>query len=589
MNRKHLARARAMMLAGILTAAMLVSCTTADHKPVADPTYAPSAQQGEPGAETPAPEGERKDTFTFVNQEPNTLNMKTSASNLDSYVFYLTSAMLFRSYDGAVSPELCKEMTVSEDLLTYTYTLNEAKYTNGDPITVDDLIYAFCTVYLDSANSAWFVGGEETYSGGLATCEGVKRIDDHTFSVTLTAPNVAFDGKMQLYPLQHKFAEEKGDALGGTPEDLMYSGPYVLKEWVKGSYMTFEKNPDYIAAQTSFPTQNIKMYNTVDASTAYSMYTSGQVDMILSTNADMVEMLGGEGCVPYATGALQGLEFNTTGYTYKEGDGFVTRDEAAAALMKNKNFRMALCYALDREAIISSVDPASTPYNRYIAPSAVGKSEESLYVEDTQIEGVPLSGDAEKAKEYLAAALSDLGYESADQLPKVTYLTFDSATYKLISETIISTWKQVLGIDNVQLALQPVQSAIMSMVYMDYDIYYQSLTMNAINPTELMNLWITTGAVSDAAGFQAGGAPSQMASMHADPAYDEVMAKVMTTMDRVERTALLNQAEQLLYDSYAYFPLLAGGKYYVVSDKVTGFVNNVTDNGYTFNQVVVAK
>lgn len=591
MSKKHLARVFAMVLVCVMTVMTLASCTTTDQKPSAVPTDAPATDPANPDDTNTEPPVEvaTKDTFTFVNQEPNTLNMQTSQSNLDSDVFYLVSAMLFRSYGGVLSPELCDEMMVSEDGLTYTYTLKDATYTNGDAITVDDMIYSFCTVYLSSDNSAWFVGGDATYADGLTTCEGVTRIDDKSFSVTLTALNSAFDGKMVLYPLQEKFVAEKGESLGGTPEDMMYSGPYVLKEWVKGSYMTYEKNPDYIAADTSFPTKNIKMFNTVDASTAFSMYSSGQVDMVLSVSNDMKEMMGGKDCTHYSSGALQGLEFNTTGYTYKDGDGFVPRDENTAALVKNKNFRMALCYALDRETIIASVDPAAKAYNRYISDVVLGNSEQSLYVEDTSIEAVPLSGDLDKAKEYLAAAMTDLGYTDVSELPKVTFLTFDSDSYKLLCETVISNWKQTLGLTNIELAMQPVQSAVMSMVYMDYDIYLQSLSMSTTDPTALLLFWLTTGGVSDPAGFQNSGAPAQIASQHADPAYDELVNKAVITMDRVERMKLINQAEQLLYDSYSYFPLLAGGRYYAVSPKVSGFNYNPADSGYTFNEIVVAE
>ncbi|MCD7883751.1 MAG: ABC transporter substrate-binding protein, partial [Lachnospiraceae bacterium] len=259
---------------------------------------------------------EVSDTFTFVSTEPNTLNMIESSSNLDDYVFYLTNAMLYRSIDGEVTAELCDSMEVSDDGCTYTYTIKEAYYTDGSQIVADDFVYYFVKHYITSSNYSYFVGGEDTYNDSLDTCEGVYSLDDSTFVVTLVQPTTAFDGLLEIYPLNQAFAEEKGDALGGTPDDLMYSGPYVLTEWVVGSYMTFVKNDSYINADTLFPTENLKMMVSTDSSTTYSMYLNGEVDAIISVNSDLSEMLGVENCTWYSSGNVWGLEFNTTGCTY---------------------------------------------------------------------------------------------------------------------------------------------------------------------------------------------------------------------------------------------------------------------------------
>lgn len=571
-------RSGSRLLAGILTAALLAAC-------MAGCNTTEEATKGE--ANTAAPSGENasgedrqlSDTFTFVSTEPNTLNMIESQSNLDEYVFYLTSAMLYRSVNGELVPELCDTMEVSEDGCTYTYTIKDAVYSDGTKITADDFVYYLLNRYLTSENYFYFVGGEETYTGDLDTCEGIYAVDDKTFVVTLTEPVVIFDGMLEIYPLNKEFAEEKGSALGGTPADLMYSGPYILTDWVVGSSMTFEKNDSYINADTMFPVEHVNMVVSSDASTTYSMFANGEVDAIVSVNDDLKSLIGEDNCVHMDAGNLKGLEFNTTGYTYTEGDGFVSRGDDVTALMKNDNFRKALCYALDREAIVAAVAPDDTVTNRYVSSYIEGVNDS--YINEYELtDVVPYTGDQEKAKEYLNAALEELGYTDVSQLPTIKYLIFENENYKLMAETMVSEWKSVLGLENIEINLQPIQSAVMSMVYQDFDIYYQSLTLDRRDYLTFFTYWSTDGSVSDPAGFQKSGAPTELTSMHANSEYDQLVNTVFVEFDddaRFQNTAAL---EQMLYSDFVYFPIASGGGYYAVQDYVEGYVDAYYEGGY---------
>ena len=531
--------------------------------------------------------GKTVDTFTFVSTEPNTLNMINSQSNLDRYVFYLTSAMLFRNIGGTVEKELCDTMEVSDDGCVYTYTIKDATYTNGTKITAADFVYYYIKAGLTSANCVNYVGGEDTYMNNLDTCEGIYAVDEKTFVVTLVKPLITFDGELEIFPLNQAFAEEKGEALGGTPADMLYSGPYVLTEWVNGSSMAFEKNDDYIFADTLFPTRYINMVIATDVSTVYSMYQSGDVDALVSVGADLMEMIGEDQCTFYSVGSCLGIEFNTTGFTYKEGDGFVSRGEDVTALLQNKNFRLALAYALDREGIISNISPDNQASNRYISDNF--KTEDgSRFVDKYPLENeIPVNGDVAKAQEYLAKALEELGYNDVSELPELSYLTFDSESYKLTAESIVDSWKQTLGLENIKIDLQPIQSAIMSMVFMNYDLYYQSLTMSDENPYELMNYWVTTGAVSDPAEFQASGVPPFMASMHANADFDALVSSFYGNFDEASRMQDLAAAEAMLYDDMIWFPVCHGGGHYAAKEYVEGFPSTYEIGGYDFSHLVV--
>lgn len=519
-------------------------------------------------------------SLTFVSTEPNTLNMIQSDSNLDTDVFYLTSAMLYRPYDGSSYAELAEGYTVNDENTVFTYTIKDAAYTDGTKITAADFVY-YMVSRLDATSAVYYKNGTKYISGECDASElGIYAKDEKTFVVELEAATADFDPELEIFPLNQAFVEARGDALGGTPADLQYSGPYVLTEWVYGSYMTFTKNPDYINAADSFQIKDLKMIHSIDESGRYAMFASGEVDLMVSVGESTVEMIPNN-CHHVKLAAMQGLEFNTTGM-YFDGTTFAPRDAAVTAVLANKNFRMALSYAINREVIIPVVNPSGAAATRLINDDTVGNTADSKFVADYPSAVIPAAGDEALAKEYMAKALEELGYKSAAELPVIKYLTFDSDMYRLTAEVLVSEWKRVLGIETIQIELKPVSDAVMSMVFMDYDIYYQSLSSTADAPRSFLEFWITGGSVSDV--MQAG---APFSNIYSNTEYDQLVKAAMYEFDTVKRNEMMAKAEQLLLESFIYVPIQWNGTYYAVSDRLQGYVQNGSQDGLMFNYATV--
>ena len=524
-------------------------------------------------------------SLTIKSTEPNTLNWTKSQSNLDADVFYLINCYLYRPYNGSYYAEAAEGYTVSEDGLVYTYTLKDSlTYTDGTAITADDFAYGLLTKIGTDSTASYYLNGEAYVSGEVGEEEvGIKALDDKTLQITLAEYTADFNPELSACPLNRAFAAEQGDALGGTPANLQYSGPYVLTEWVYGSYLTFEKNPGYIYAEDSFPITSIKLLSSTDgsASTTYTQFVTGEVDIVVSTKEQTVELVGEQYATHYDSAAMQMLEFNTTGWYFADGT-FQQRDEAVTALLANKNFRLALSWALNRELIVEAVNPSGAATTRYYGSTVLGNTDDTRYIDDYAIDTVPVTGDEAKAQEYLAAALQELGYGSVSELPTVKYLTFDSEMYRLMAETIQSEWKRVLGLTNIEIELQPVQSAIMSMVYMDYDIYYQSLSVDPSTMVTSLDCWKTGGTVSDVMGA---GAP--FSSIYSNSDFDALVAQAKVEPDRAARLALLAQAEQMIIDDAVILPIQFNGGYYLVNDRVHGYVYVDNQDGIMINYATV--
>lgn len=572
-------------LTSVVAAAMamgtLASCGTySDGTTLSDSSETASTSASETSGESSEAASSGGDSFTFIATQPNTLNMIQSQSNLDNYCFYLTQEMLFRPYDGVYEAEVVDTWEVDETGTVYTYHLKETNWSDGTPITADDFAY-YLLAQLDpnmgSANASTlittygFVNAEAYYTGECDVSEvGIQALDDYTLQLTLEEPKADFDGtNITVYPLDADFVAEQGEALGGTPENYMCSGPYVLTDWTYGSSLTYEKNDEWLLAGEQFPVQTVTMLEATDANTSVSMFESGEADMILTVDDDYLDILS-DYLVYDVSGSVRAVQLNTTG----QGDA------EKAALLSNLNFRNALSYALNRDAIVQAVSPTDTAINRYLFEPMAGNTPESLFQDDYPVESVPLEGDAEQAKAYLQAALDELGYASADELPELSYLTFENDSYRLMAETLVDQWNQVLGLDNISIELKPIPDAIQSMMSYQYDIYYTSLGVGS-TPSTFMNYWITGGSVNDVA--------ANGTNLFSNAEFDQLVDEASTTMDREARMGLYAQAEQILIDEAPLIMISAPGNYAAVADYIDGFVYNALDNAIELNHLTVNK
>lgn len=572
-------------LTSVVAAAMamgtLASCGTySDGTTLSDSSETASTSASETSGESSEAASSGGDSFTFIATQPNTLNMIQSQSNLDNYCFYLTQEMLFRPYDGVYEPEVVDTWEVDETGTVYTYHLKESNWSDGTPITADDFAY-YLLAQLDpnmgSANASTlittygFVNAEAYYTGECDVSEvGIQALDDYTLQLTLEEPKADFDGtNITVYPLDADFVAEQGEALGGTPENYMCSGPYVLTDWTYGSSLTYEKNDEWLLAGEQFPVQTVTMLQATDANTSVSMFESGEADMILTVDDDYLDILS-DYLVYDVSGSVRAVQLNTTG----QGDA------EKAALLSNLNFRNALSYALNRDAIVQAVSPTDTAINRYLFEPMAGNTPESLFQDDYPVESVPLEGDAEQAKAYLQAALDELGYASADELPELSYLTFENDSYRLMAETLVDQWNQVLGLDNISIELKPIPDAIQSMMSYQYDIYYTSLGVGS-TPSTFMNYWITGGSANDVA--------ANGTNLFSNAEFDQLVDEASTTMDREARMGLYAQAEQILIDEAPLIMISAPGNYAAVADYVDGFVYNALDYAIELNHLTVNK
>src|SRR5699024_4312137 len=135
-----------------------------------------------------------------LHDEPTTFDPGTQ----EDYVSGIVSKQMFDGLmrtgeDGDPEKSLAKEVEISEDKLTYTFTLRDSKWSNGDPVTAQDFKYAWLRILnpetgSNDANELYFIKNAEAYFKGDGEREdvGIETPDDNTLKVTLERPTAYF-------------------------------------------------------------------------------------------------------------------------------------------------------------------------------------------------------------------------------------------------------------------------------------------------------------------------------------------------------------------------------------------------------------
>ncbi len=138
----------------------------------------------------------------------------------------------------AIQPSLASKWEVSSDGRTYTFHLRPGvKFSNGQPVTAQDVKYS-----LDRFGNPKINAVMSSVAGGYGTS---KVIDDSTIQFHLTKPVASFLYNISIFPafiLPKNLVEKQGAAFYKHP---VGTGPFVVKDFVKGSHITFAKNPNY--------------------------------------------------------------------------------------------------------------------------------------------------------------------------------------------------------------------------------------------------------------------------------------------------------------------------------------------------------
>jgi peptide/nickel transport system substrate-binding protein len=189
------------------------------------------------GQETPIAGG----TLNLVYYpEPNQLvPINTSAGGPSSFGPKLFEGLLAYDYDLNPKPQLATEWSISPDGLVYTFKLRPGvKFSDGHDLTSADVAFSISRL-------------REAHPRGRITFQNVVEVDDSdplVARIVLSKPSASLISGLAATesPIVPKHIFETLDPTADPAiEQIVGSGPFLLKEWVKGSHLIFERSPTY--------------------------------------------------------------------------------------------------------------------------------------------------------------------------------------------------------------------------------------------------------------------------------------------------------------------------------------------------------
>jgi oligopeptide transport system substrate-binding protein len=247
-------------------------------------------------------------------------------------------------------PGLAEEAVISEDGKTYTFKLKEeAKWSDGQQVQAADFAYAWKKLVdpktmgpnaylLDNV-----VNSQDIREGNadIATI-GLETPDEKTFVVHLEQPQPSFLSVVSigwLAPQRQSYVEEKGTAYGKTSEDLLYTGPFILKDWQQtGAEWTLAKNPEYYD-QAVVKLDKIKGSTIKEENTGIQLFESGELDLQKISGLYVQQYQNNDSLVTQKDIANYFLDFN----------------KQANKPLANVHLRKAIALAIDKESLVNDV------------------------------------------------------------------------------------------------------------------------------------------------------------------------------------------------------------------------------------------
>jgi peptide/nickel transport system substrate-binding protein len=301
-----------------------------------------------------------------VRTEPRSFNRHAARDSTTNLVSNLIHAKLVRINHATqvVEPSLAESWTISDDGRRVTMPLKRGVvFSDGHPFTADDVVFAFQAAYDARGNSAL----SDTLKAGGKALEAAA-LDAHTVVITFPAPFAPGLRILENLPIlpRHRLAAAleggtlpKAWGLDTPPSDLVGLGPFVLRQYVPGQRLVFERNARYFgraADGTALPYLDRLVLDIIpDQSAELLRLESGQLDMMTSEISPdayaPLKRAADDGRVKLLD---LGVSHNADGLWFNLKPGAFAADSRGAWLQRDE-LRRAISMAVDRKVFADTV------------------------------------------------------------------------------------------------------------------------------------------------------------------------------------------------------------------------------------------
>lgn len=487
--------------------------------------------------------------------EPTSFDLTKYNGANDLKIIWNLYEPLVRINNGQVVAAGAESWTVSDDEMSYTFTIRDNSWSDGQKVTAND--YALMLRRIANPNNL-FSNASDYYviknfklvntSGGSDNLLGVEVLDEKTLKIDLEYADSNFLTSVELYPERADIVEKYGDQYGYSPESMVCCGPFELTEWQHNSRLKMKKNKNYWDNTIALDTINILIIP--DSSTKQMEYKAGNIDYLDVSDENLLNELRSNKDM-YEVNAQSARTYMFL---------FNCKD----SVMQNANIRKALSLAISREEICSVLDNGlTTPAYGLIPPmTMVGSYNFRNEVSE------PLAGK-DDSKQFLSEGLKELGLGEASSLTITLSCPSDSAS-QTMAEYYKQMWEKSLGI-NININMQEF-ATYRSLIWSDE---YQVATTawgGSLEPKFLLSRWL----------------PDNQCQWDSSD-YADLVNSGASTVDALQRLSLYADAERFLISDNA---VIAPIKYDGYSIFYYNYVKNASNNPFDnvgFRNVSVEK
>ena len=479
-----------------------------------------------------------------IRSEPASYNRYVVGSAAVDALSLITNAKLVRVNRATdeLEPALAESWTQSEDGLTFTLKLRDGvKFSDGTPFTSADVLFTARAMYDPRVKSP--------LAAALSVSQKPLTFDAPDASTVIVrlpepfTPGLRLLDSLPILP-RHKLEAALDDGTfvkawgaGTSLSNVVGLGPFVLSEHVPGERLVFTRNPNYWrrdAANVQLPYLDKLTWTVIpDQNTESLRMESGDVDFMV--NGDIRP----EDYARFRRAADQdklrlldvGIALDPNLLWFNLGDPSPTRD-----LYRDRTFRQALSYAIDRNAIVNTVYlGAAVPV---YGPITAGNR--NWHVESTPT----YPYNPAKAREMLASlglkdTDGDTVLERQGKPVRFSILTQRGHTVRERTVSMIQEHLRQVGLVVDVVSLDP-NSMFERFGKKDFDAIYYALQASATDPALSYDFWLSSG------GFHLWNPAQKTPATDAEKRIDDLMHRQAAAKTLTERQQIFAEVQKIM-------------------------------------------
>ncbi len=496
----------------------------------------------------------------------------TTSSEIGRQIF---EGLVTYDRDLNIIPSLAEKWDISPEGTTYTFHLRDAKFSNGDPCTANDVKWSFERVLLPETKSerTWIfdeiAGSSDFMKGKVPEVTGIKVVDEKTLEIKIMAPSPIFLHKMtysSAFVVDQKVVNsytnnesaKPGEKNEGTtkPEEkketteivatdvkegmwfekeAVGTGPFTLLEWKRGQKVVLVPNDNYWGEKAMVERLEFPIFQ--EDTVRMQEYQVGNVDVLYPIPDADFEKVKADPKL-----SLEILQVKELSIYYI---GFMVKTPPFDNVKVRKAFNMAI----NRQEIIDKLFHGRNLLATGIIPPSMAnyKSLTDAYPYD------PV-----KAKQLIEEAKKE-GVKIPDKIKFAFNL--GNVTHKNVAEYIQSQIKGNLGI-NLELESEEWAAYLKDLDAGKFPMFRLGWVADYPDPDNF--LWVLLDS--------ANAGPNGGASFYSNPNFDKLVRDAKVERDTKKRMDMYAQAEKIAMDDAPWVPIAFQASWTLVKPYVKGYV-----------------